>query len=317
MDTKTKRTIDNLFKPNKKCIINADLDGLLSGMLLKEFLNWDIVGFSSCCGKPNDELWLRNEDINLSECVFVDLPVCMENFSAIDQHFVAFKSESIEEYTDCENKLNPNILREKTFQSDDGKSHYTNKYPFGTVHFILAMLEYLNLIPLNYRFDFNKSLGTFDVADLILRADRVIGNTFSFTRNCFDWIEWICTIGKDNTNALFSLVKEEYKERKLKEANVESKLTSLGCGGIDGDCSNLLRTKQYSALHEYFEYLATVTNLPSIPSFEFAEYGKLHGTKYYVYHNNQEMLRAESKKEDVFSFAFVSMKVLSMTYIDD
>ena len=29
---------------NRKCIVNTDLDGILSGILLKNFLNWEIVG---------------------------------------------------------------------------------------------------------------------------------------------------------------------------------------------------------------------------------------------------------------------------------
>ncbi len=64
-------------------------------MLLQHFLNWEIVGFSCCCGKNNDELWLKDKNININECIFVDLPVCIENISVIDQHFVAFDEDSI------------------------------------------------------------------------------------------------------------------------------------------------------------------------------------------------------------------------------
>ena len=106
---KLNNEITNLFTKNRKCIINADLDGLLSGMVLEKFLGWEIVGFSSCSGKHDDELWLYNADENLKECVFVDLPVYIEKYSTIDQHFIAFDKESVDSYKENENKVNPNL----------------------------------------------------------------------------------------------------------------------------------------------------------------------------------------------------------------
>ena len=315
MDTRIKQTISNLFIPNQKCIINTDLDGILSGMLLSKFLNWDVIGFSSCCGKITDELWLKDDTINLKSCIFIDLPVWVRDFSTIDQHFVAFDLNSINEYINSCNKLNPNVLRTKVFKDTDGKSNYTNKYPFGTVHFVLAMLEYLDVIPKTYKFGFRKIIGQFDMADLLLRADRVIGNTYSYTPNCFDWINWICKIGKANTNELFSIVKNEYISRKNKEPFVEKKLLSLGCIGSDGDCSNMLRNKEYKPLEEYFSFLSQCTDLPTIDTFYFKEYAKLYGTRFNIY-SNLNNLKIESKNNNVFSFAFVSMKVLSMTYFE-
>ena len=64
--------LKSIFVKNQKCIVNSDLDGLLSGMLLQEFLNWEIVGFSSCAGKPDDEIWLKDDNIKINECVFVE-----------------------------------------------------------------------------------------------------------------------------------------------------------------------------------------------------------------------------------------------------
>ena len=205
--------IDNLlteiFQKDRKCVINTDLDGLISGMLLQEFLNWEIVGFSSCCGKPDDNLWLKDKNIHLKDLVFVDLPVALKNISTIDQHFVAFEKDSIERYNNCGNKINPNIMRLRFFKNND----YTKKYPFGTAHFILASLEKLNLLPTDFKIDFYKNLGGFDLGDLFFRADRVIGNTFLYTPNCFDWCDWMINYGVTITGRLFNIVKNEYKER--------------------------------------------------------------------------------------------------------
>ena len=250
------KSINNLFVKEKKCIVNADLDGALSGMLLQKFLNWKVIGYSSCCGKPNDELWLEKNNEKIEDCVFVDLPVWAPEIATIDQHFVAFDKYSIEDYFKSNNKLNPNTIRNRVFKTDTGRCEYTGKYPFGTVHFVMALLENLGLINDDYVFDFSKKIGNFDLADLILRADRVIGNTVQYTPNCFDWCDWIMKIGKNNTKRLFTIVKNEFKKRSYLENDVENKLVSFGCGGKDGDCSNLFRSKDYKKLNEYFKFLS-------------------------------------------------------------
>lgn len=306
----------NIFKPKRKCIINADLDGLLSGMILQEFLEWEVVGFSSCCGKPDDELWLYDIKEDINDCVFVDLPVYFKDYSTIDQHFIAFDKESIEKYNNDGNKANPNIIRERVFSDDKGKNQYTMKYPFGTIHFIIAVLEKMKIISEDYSFNFEKSLGDFDLADLILRADRVIGNTALYTPNCIDWLSWLVDLGGSNTKRLFDKVKNELITRKISETKVEQKMKELGCKGIDGDCSNLLRNKDYDSLNNYFNYLSDAINMNPIPLKIINDFGKLTGKRYEVANNNFEFLKEESMKKNMFSFAFVTMRSLSVTYIE-
>ena len=309
--------IRNLFKENKKCIVNADLDGVLSGMLLQKFLGWEVVGYSSCCGRPNDELWMKDRTENIKDCIFVDLPVYVPSISVIDQHFVLFENDSIAAYNKNKNKINPNVIRGRLFKDKTGKNQYTGKYPFGTVHFVLAVLENLGRINRDYVFDFRKKLGSFDLADLILRADRVIGNTYQYTPNCFDWSDWIMEIGGTNTKALFSLVKNEYRNRKNTEPLVEEKLKSFGCGGSDGDCSNLFRAKDYEKLTNYFSYLSKSLSLEPLPVFVVHDYGKLHGRRFEINNYNLSVVKNETMKDNVFSFAFVMMRTLSLTYIDE
>lgn len=308
--------ITNIFVKNKKCIINADLDGLLSGMILQRFLNWEIVGFSSCAGRMNDDLWLFNAKEDLKECIFIDLPVYLKPFSTIDQHFIAFDNESIEIYKKHNNKINPNIIRERVFKKIDGSSEYTGKYPFGTIHFIIAVLENMKIIDDSFSFEFKKKLGEFELADLILRADRVIGNTVSYTDNCSDWLKWLMCIGGKNTQSLFNIVQKELFFRKVSESKVEEKMYQLGCKGKDGDCSNMLRNKDYSSLKKYFDYLSIAMNMDSIPIKKIIDFGKLKGMRYEINKNNYDFLKKESQKNNVFSFAFVSMRTLSITYIE-
>jgi len=309
--------IVNLFTKNRKCIINVDLDGILSGMILQKFLNWQVVGYSCCNGKPDDELWLINSQENLEECVFVDLPVYIEGYSTIDQHFVAFEKDSINKYNEDNNKINPNIMREKVFRDEKGNYQYTSKYPFGTVHFILAILENLNIIDNEYIMNFDKQLENFDVADLILRADRAIGNTYSYTPNCIEWANWLIKLGGKNTNILFEKVKSEYTLRKNNELFVEMKLKRLGCIRSDGDCSNMFRRKNYDLLTKYFKFLADSTELEPLPVFNVSDFGKLYGKRFEVNNHQFDILKKESLKSNVFSFAFVNMRTLSLTYIEE
>lgn len=300
----------SIFQRNRKCIINTDLDGLISGMFLQEFLNWEIVGFSSCCGQLNDNLWLKKGISNIDECVFVDLPVALKNISTIDQHFVAFEKESIERYNNCGNKLNPNIMRGRFFKNND----YTKKYPFGTAHFILASLEKLNLIPNDFEIDFYKNLGNYDLGDLFLRADRVVGNTSSYTPNCFDWSNWMINYGGKITQNLFNIVKSEYKERHNREKFVESQMLMLGCAGSDGECSNLFRNKDKRGLLQYFNFLSSAFNMDALQVFDFYSYDNLYGERIRVKNNNFDYIKELLKQENMFSYAFVTMRTLSVTY---
>ena len=302
-------TLNNVFERNRKCIINTDLDGLISGMFLQEFLGWEIVGFSSCCGKRNDNLWLKEGVSNINECVFVDLPVIMNDISIIDQHYVAFNKRNLEDYTNNKNKLNPNIMRSRFFLNND----YTKKYPFGTAHFILASLEKLNLIPENYVIDFYKEVNNFDLADLFLRADRVIGNTYAYTENCIDWSNWMINYGGFITKQLFDIVKTEYSTRHQREHFVESKLQALGCAGLDGECSNLFRSQEYTKLKVYFAFLSKVFNMKPLPIFEFVDYNNFVGERFEI--TNLSRINEILQQPNLFSFAFVSKKILSVTYI--
>ena len=62
---------------------------------------------------------------------------------------------------------------------------------------------------------------------MVLRADRVIGNTCQYTPNCIDWSNWLIEIGGKNTNALFVVVKNNYLQRRITEANVEAFLREI------------------------------------------------------------------------------------------
>ncbi len=304
-----------IFTRGRKCIVNADVDGLIAGMFLQNFGGWRVVGYSSCCGKPDDELWLENANENLEECVFIDLPVCVPNFSAIDQHFVLFNEESRNNYLAQRNKINPNAMRGKVYRTADEKHQYTSKYPFGTAHFVLAALENSGVINRHCSLDFSKQLGEFDLADLFFRADRVIGNMANYTQNCFDWADWLISFGGHNTAALFNIAKSEYAARVDAETRVGDVLQSFGCKGTDGDCSNLFRGGDRAKLGAYFAFLGGALGLPPLPVFRFFAFGRLWGERE-NFDGDRDLpaVEAKTKRADIFSFALVSSRSISLTY---
>ena len=119
--------------------------------------------------------------------------------------------------------------------------------------------------------------------------------------------------GGSLTKQLFNIVKNEYKNRKNNEAFVEKYLLSFGCAGLDGECSNLFRKNEILNLQKYFEYLANVFDMKSIPIFEYNEYGNLFGERIKIENNLQEIKKLLIK-ENLFSYAFVTMRTLSVTY---
>lgn len=170
---------------NQKCIINTDLDGIFSGLILHNFLNWEIVGFCD----SDESIWIdKNRYDSLPEFIFIDIFVFPKNIKSIDQHIISVDEKH--NYTLFENKkkLNPNLINKRNFLPNES---YFNKYPFGTVHFIIAWLERNGII---IEIDlFNKLNHDINVIDLLLRADDTFfTSTFSrYVENASQWWSWL------------------------------------------------------------------------------------------------------------------------------
>ncbi len=123
----------------RNLVINSDLDGFLSGMILQHFYNCKIVGFTN----SKDSLWISPEIKSIHDVVFIDIFITNPNIYCIDQHIVAYDNTYIDLFLSYNTKLNPNLnLSRRTFAGDLGaESDYFHKYPFGTVHFILSIMK--------------------------------------------------------------------------------------------------------------------------------------------------------------------------------
>ena len=296
--------LHNIFHPNRRCIINADLDGILSGMLLQKYLNWEVMGFSSCSGGTSDEIWVTEPKVDITECVFVDLPVATKMITTIDQHFTLLDNDSVGRYLRCGNKINPNAMRGYCYNNGD----YCSKYPFGTVHFIIACLENIEVI--KDTFLFNVSLDGCDKLDVLFRADGVVKNMYNYTQNCTSWSNWMMDLGGYNTSLVFNTLLDEYQKRYLKISEVEKMLASFGCKRKDGDCSNMISNGNLAALQQYINWLALLFNVDTIHISNLFQTNKLSGIRTTMSDNIGEQLR----NPNIFSYAMVNSHEISITY---
>lgn len=73
---------------NKPILINSDLDGIISGLLLKKYLNCTIVGFTNSA----ETIWLQKGFTDFKNACFVDMYVT--NPEGAEKYIVTFWSTS-------------------------------------------------------------------------------------------------------------------------------------------------------------------------------------------------------------------------------
>ena len=175
--------LEEFFKNDYNIIINTDLDGILSGLILKNYLNCKIVGFCNSAEK----VYLSESISSLYSPVYIDIFVSDPFTRSIDQHIVAANQHHYEILKKNPRKMNPNLDRPRYHFPH---SSYSNKYPFGTVHYIISLLE-SNGIKIDL--DFFKTKNGLKFIDLLLRADDSLLTSVSsnYLINARDWWEWL------------------------------------------------------------------------------------------------------------------------------
>lgn len=172
------------LKQNNRIIINSDIDGVISGLLLTNFCSCEVVGFSNSA----DRVWLDTSKCNsIYDGVYVDMFVPNEGTITIDQHIVAINKEHLERIKINTNKINPNIYNPRFLLPN---SSYIKKYPFGTCHFIISTLcrHGINMSNICLR---NPS-GGLSFIDYLLRADDAMNTSLSrYKTNAQEWWNWL------------------------------------------------------------------------------------------------------------------------------
>ncbi len=122
-----------IIKRKQQCIISPDSDGLLSGLLLSYYLEWDVVGFY------DGKVALIQKDVRVlnDRVCFIDIEIYRKGVRSMGHHMFSIYNTKLPDEWDKKLKfcIQPNLLR-----GYDRKS-FRIKYPLATIHLLIKILE--------------------------------------------------------------------------------------------------------------------------------------------------------------------------------
>ena len=308
----------DLLKRNNKIIVNTDIDGVLSAFVLCKYCNCEIVGFSN----STDCVWWQRDKIgSIYDGVYIDMYVPRQDVLTIDQHIIAYDEEERARIAALGTKLNPNLENPRTFEPADS---YKYKYPFATVHYILAKLGGAGM---EIGFDLGRKIkqdgcGDLCLGDFVLRADDAAKTTLNspYKKNARDWWGWLLSQAGSTRNVR-NLV--EFLEKcPSDEESVETKKSDIkrffgrryGCRKSDGgfkkpcDENGNLTEAARRYFSDFWNYLdGDVTDIKQSMT---AKYDCATGVakRIWIRPNEAAELKSEGKVggEVVFSYGYVN-----------
>ena len=234
-----------LFTKNKNIVINSDIDGMLSGMILQKYYGCKVVGFSNSW----DCVWIdpqyENSTVDaINKPVYIDLYVTNPDVVCIEQHIIGYDDAHNKRIAALQTKINPNIMREgRTFSGD-----YFHKYPFGTVHFLIALMEKEGVhvqLPLLHSITSPKAVKyDLTVGDILLRADDALFSSLGrYKANTEEWWPWLLRLS-GNAKSISSMITyinqaDPNQNFKVKDRTGYFFTREFNCSGIDGAFKNV------------------------------------------------------------------------------
>ena len=298
----------DLLRNNKKIIINSDIDGVLSGLILTNFTNCEVVGFSN----SDNTVWIDKSKTNsIYDAVYIDMFVANSNVKCIDQHIVSVNEQHYRILNANPNKLNPNFDNPRFHLPNNS---YYNKYPFGTIHYLIAILESEGI---RVDLDFMKQVGSIKFMDLLLRADDAMKTTVdsNYMTNASAWWNWLLQ-KSGNANSISSMMQYLNGLNGIRVGNIKQMTTSLltdpttfGCTSPDGGYksiidSNGILLNKVSAYFNFISQAAGLTcfdlNLKLTPHI-----GRVNRTSLNANQINELINKNSINGDSIFSYAFV------------
>ncbi len=159
-----------LVEPEQDCMVSPDSDGLLCGLLMTTAFAWRVRGFYD--GKA----LVADHAVVPSQCVFLDMEVFRSEVRSIGHHMLLYNRNDVPPNWDqFRNALSVNNLR-----GHDGLHDFRLKYPFATVHFLLAVVAHAR----------NVECPSSAVGPLLF-TDGTYKNLFGYTENCLNWLQYL------------------------------------------------------------------------------------------------------------------------------
>ena len=106
---KERTMLRELIERNPKLIINNDIDGILSGMIMQHYYGCEIVGFSN----SRDRVWVTPEVDSIMDPIYIDMYINDPGVICIDQHVVADTQTRLDTILNYGTKFNPNLQMER------------------------------------------------------------------------------------------------------------------------------------------------------------------------------------------------------------
>lgn len=230
-----------IVEKKQKTILSPDIDGFLCGLLMSHYLDWDIVGFY------DGKFLILKEGLSTKKCVFLDIEILKKDVCSMGHHM---NLHNISEpppnyYKVMSNCINPNVIR-----GFDRAHNFAQKYPLGTIHFLIYILEikYPSLVKIEKR----------GLASLFF-ADGIWKILFKYTPNVLDWFDYLHTEKESiwwtelKQTSVVDLIREiNMLLRKFKKMDINNK---NWYGHID--ISNF--NNQRGLLHNLLELLSNLT----------------------------------------------------------
>lgn len=253
----------------KKIVINSDIDGFLSGMILQKYYDCEIVGFSN----SKESIWLTPNIESVRTPVYIDIFInCPETY-CIDQHIVAYDNNHINRLLAYGTKLNPNLnVSRRTYIGDLGENaNYYRKYPFGTVHFLIALMKEDDI-----EVEFNDLSQVYTIkgtkyhtcpGQIIMRADDALYSSLGPYKDNAN--EWWGILNQYNSEMIRRLI--QYKNSCNRNLNREYKMTigeffqiGLNCDGQDGAFNTITNADGKTLQTRIVEYNRVINKIIGI-----------------------------------------------------
>ncbi|MBI3195882.1 MAG: hypothetical protein HYZ34_15645 [Ignavibacteriae bacterium] len=122
-----------IVEKKNKCILSPDSDGLLCGLLMSHYLDWQIIGFYD--GKVL--VLKKGESVKNKDTCFLDIEIFRSGVKSLGHHMLVYnKNEKPEDWKNFQNCIQPNIMRDY-----DGLHDFRLKYPLATIHLLIGILN--------------------------------------------------------------------------------------------------------------------------------------------------------------------------------
>ncbi len=304
--------LKTLFEKNKNIIINTDIDGFLSGMILQKYYGCKVVGFSNSWDcvwiDPDYEKTTHNA---LLDAIYIDLFVVDPSVVCIEQHIIGYDEQHNKRIAASQTKINPNLMRSnRTFTGD-----YFHKYPFGTVHFLIALMEHegikVELPALESIASPIASKYNLKVGDILLRADDALFSSLGkYKANTEEWWPWLLQLSR-NAHSIMSMINY------ISQANYDTKTNfrvkdntgyyfkkEFDCDGADGAYDNIIlpNGNLLPSIQLYRDEICQMMQMPLDIPFKYITHKGIASTKHYC--GNGEDLDT-SKNNELYSYAFI------------